>query len=100
MTVEQLNCVSHYNFGWQIAYSYQDDVTPILPAGTILHTTTWHDNSAKNPFNPDARNWVGFGNQTTQDMSRAWLNFYYLTDEEYKAEIAKRKAKASPVAQR
>ena len=101
MTVEQINCVSHYNFGWQIAYNYQDDVTPVFPAGTIMHTTTWHDNSAKNPYNPDPRNWVGFGNQTTQDMSRAWLNFYYLTDEEYKAELAKRKAKStSVVAQR
>jgi hypothetical protein len=100
MTVEQINCVNRYNFGWQIAYSYADDVTPLLPAGTILHTTTWHDNSAKNPFNPDPRNWVGFGNQTTQDMSRAWLNFYYLTDEEYKAELVRRKSQSNPVAQR
>lgn len=95
MTVEQLNCVNRYNFGWQIAYNYADDVTPLLPAGTILHTTTWHDNSAANPFNPDPRNWVGFGNRTTEDMSRAWLNFYYLTDEEFKAETAARKAKAT-----
>jgi hypothetical protein len=95
MTVEQLNCVNRYNFGWQIAYNYADDVTPLLPAGTILHTTTWHDNSASNPFNPDARNWVGFGNRTTEDMSRAWLNFYYLTDEEFKAETAARRAKSN-----
>jgi len=95
MVVEQLNCVNRYNFGWQIAYSYADDVTPLLPAGTILHTITWHDNSAANPFNPDPRNWVGFGNRTTEDMSRAWLNFYYLTDEEFKAETAARRAKAA-----
>jgi hypothetical protein len=95
MTVEQLNCVNRYNFGWQIAYNYADDVTPLLPAGTILHTITWHDNSAANPFNPDPRNWVGFGNRTTEDMSRAWLNFYYLTDEEFKAETAARRAKAA-----
>jgi hypothetical protein len=95
MTVEQLNCVNRYNFGWQIAYNYADDVTPLLPAGTIMHTTTWHDNSAANPFNPDARNWVGYGNRTTEDMSRAWLNFYYLSDEEFKAEVAARKAKAT-----
>jgi hypothetical protein len=90
MTVEQLNCVNRYNFGWQIAYNYSDDVAPLLPAGTILHTTTWHDNSSKNPFNPDPRNWVGFGNRTTDDMSRAWLNFYYLSEEEYQAEKARR----------
>ena len=91
MTVEQINCVNRYNFGWQIAYNYDDSVTPVFPAGTIMHTITWHDNSAKNPNNPDPRNWVGFGNRTSDDMSRAWLNFYYLTDEEYKAELAARK---------
>ncbi|MBZ5609192.1 MAG: hypothetical protein LAP38_13095 [Acidobacteriia bacterium] len=93
MTVEQLSCVNRYNFGWQIAYNYADDVTPLLPAGTIIHTTTWHDNSSKNPFNPDSRNWVGFGNRTTDDMSRAWLNFYYLSDEEFKAAVEARNAK-------
>jgi hypothetical protein len=93
MTVEQLSCVNRYNFGWQIVYNYADDVTPLLPAGTIIHTTTWHDNSSKNPFNPDARNWVGFGNRTTDDMARAWLNFYYLSDEEFKDETAARSAK-------
>ena len=93
MTVEQLSCVNRYNFGWQIAYNYADDVTPLLPAGTIIHATTWHDNSAKNPFNPDPRNWVGFGNRTTDDMARAWLNFYYLSEDEFKAEVAARSAK-------
>ncbi len=92
MTVEQLSCVNRYNFGWQIAYNYADDVTPLLPAGTILHTISWHDNSSKNPYNPDARNWVGFGNRTTDDMSRAWLNFYYLSDEEFQAAVAARQA--------
>ncbi len=90
MTVEQLSCVNRYNFGWQIVYNYADEVTPLLPAGTIIHTTTWHDNSSKNPFNPDPRNWVGFGNRTTDDMARAWLNFYYLSDEEFKDETAAR----------
>jgi hypothetical protein len=93
MTVEQLSCVNRYNFGWQIAYNYADDVTPLLPAGTIIHATTWHDNSNKNPFNPDPRNWVGFGNRTTDDMARAWLNFYYLSEDEFKAEVAARNAK-------
>jgi len=37
----------------QIVYNYADDVAPLLPAGTIMHTTNWHDNSTKNPWNPD-----------------------------------------------
>jgi hypothetical protein len=92
MTVEQLNCVNRYNFGWQIVYNYADDVAPLLPAGTIIHLTSWHDNSTKNPWNPDPRSWVGYGERTTEDMSRAWLNFYYLSDEDFKAEVAARNA--------
>jgi hypothetical protein len=98
MTTETLNCVNRYNFGWQIVYNYAEDVAPLLPAGTIMHTITWHDNSARNPWNPDPRNWVGFGNRTSDDMARAWLNWYYMTDEEFKAELAARKAKKPALA--
>ncbi len=92
MAVEQLNCVN-YDFNWQIVYNYADDVAPLLPAGTIMHVISWHDNSAGNKNNPDPRNWVGFGNRTTDDMARHWLTYYYMTDDEYKAEVAERNAK-------
>jgi hypothetical protein len=92
MRVEQLNCVNRFNFGWQIAYNYADDVAPLLPAGTIIHVISWHDNSTNNPWNPDPRSWVGYGERSTEDMSRAWLNFYYMSDEEFKAEVAARNA--------
>jgi hypothetical protein len=91
MHVEQLNCVN-YDFNWQIVYNYADDVAPLLPAGTIMHVISWHDNSAANKYNPDPRNWVGFGNRTTDDMSRHWLTFYYMSDDEFKAEVAERSA--------
>ncbi|HZT78314.1 MAG TPA: cytochrome c [Vicinamibacterales bacterium] len=89
MHVEQLNCVN-YDFNWQIVYNYADDAAPLLPAGTIMHVISWHDNSVANKYNPDPRNWVGFGNRTTDDMSRHWLTFYYMSDEEFKAEVAER----------
>ena len=91
MIVEQFNCVN-YDFQWQIVYNYADDVAPLLPAGTIIHVTSWHDNSAGNRNNPDPRNWVGFGNRTTDDMARHWLTFYTMTDEEFQAEVAARNA--------
>jgi hypothetical protein len=90
MRVEQLNCVNRYNCGWQIVYNYADDVAPLLPAGTILHVISWHDNSANNVWNPDPRSWVGYGERSTEDMSRAWLDFYYMSDDEFKAEVAER----------
>jgi hypothetical protein len=95
MVTETISCVSHYNFGWQIVYNYADDVAPLLPAGTIMHTISWHDNSTKNPWNPDPRNWVGFGNRTSDDMARSWLNYYYMSDEEFKQEVSARKAPKS-----
>ena len=33
---EVLSQVNKYNHNWQIAYMYEDDVKPLLPAGTIL----------------------------------------------------------------
>ena len=89
MTVEQFNCVN-YDFQWQIVYNYADDVAPLLPAGTIIHVTSWHDNSAGNRNNPDPRNWVGFGHRTTDDMARHWLTYYTMTDEEFRAEVTER----------
>ena len=94
MRVEQLNCVN-YDFNWQIVYNYADDVAPLFPAGTIVHVISWHDNSAANKYNPDPRNWVGFANRTSDDMSRHWLTYYTMTDEEYKAELAERNARRS-----
>jgi len=91
MQVEQFNCVN-YDFQWQIVYNYADDVAPLLPAGTIVHVISWHDNSVANKYNPDPRNWVGFGNRTTDDMSRHWLTYYTMSDEEFKAEQAERAA--------
>ena len=95
MRVQQLNCVNRFNNEWQIVYTYADDVAPLLPAGTILHIIDWHDNSAKNPRNPDPRNWVGYGERTIDEMSKSWLNFYYLSADEFQAEIIARKANAA-----
>src|SRR5439155_23552669 len=52
-----------------------------------LHVINWHNNSANNSFNPDPRNWVGYGERTNDEMSKAWVNFYYMTDDEYKSEV-------------
>jgi len=93
MAVEQLNCVSHFDFQWQIAYNYADDVTPLLPAGTILHVINWHDNSKGNRLNPDPRNWVGYGQRSIDEMSRFWITYYSLSEDEFQALVAERNAK-------
>jgi len=59
--------------------------SPCNPAGTMLHQTSWHDNSAANKNNPDPGNWVGGGERTVDEMSIAHIDFIYLTDEDYEA---------------
>ena len=87
---EQINCAD-WSFNWHIVAVYADDAAPIYPAGTVLHVISWHDNSASKA-NPDARNWVGSGQRTIDEMGFAWITWYDLTDDEYKTEFDARKA--------
>jgi hypothetical protein len=91
---EVVSC-ANFNYNWHLTYNYADDAQPLVPAGTILHTISWHDNSAANKANPDPRNWVGDGQRTIDEMGFAWIGWYDLTDEEYKTQLAERKAAQS-----
>jgi hypothetical protein len=91
--VETLSCVSRYQFAWHIVYLYGEDEQPLLPAGTILHVISWYDNSPSNKFNPDPDNLITYGQRTIDEMGGAWISYYFLSDEEYKAQLAARKTK-------
>jgi hypothetical protein len=93
--VVTINCVN-WNFGWHIAYNYTEDVQPLLPKGTVLHVTTWHDNSAANKWNPDPRNWAGFGQRSSDDMAFAHISWYALNDDEFKQAVEERNQHKSP----
>ena len=86
---QTLSCAD-WDFGWHIAYNYADDVQPLIPKGSMLHVTSWFNNSPSNPWAGDSRNWVGFGQRSTDDMSFSWISYYELTDEEYEAAVAER----------
>ena len=88
---ETVSC-ANFDYNWHLVYNYEDDVAPIVPAGTILHIISWHDNTEGNRGNPDPRNWTGDGGRTIDEMGFAWIGWYDLTDEEYEAELAARKA--------
>ena len=90
-----LSHVDHFNFNWHNSYVYADDVAPLLPKGTILKITSWYDNTRSNKNNPDPDQWVGFGDRTVDEMGHAWVNISYMSDEDYQAEVAKRKAEAA-----
>ena len=86
---ELISC-TNFSFNWHIVHVYSDDAAPIYPAGTVLHVMSWHDNTA-NKINPDPRNWVGQGNRTIDEMGFAWISWYDMSDDEYKAELDARK---------
>ena len=89
---EMLSQISDFNFNWHNMYIYADDAAPLLPKGTILHFITWYDNTSANKANPDPNQWVGWGDRTVDEMGHAWLNITYYSDDEFKAESAKRSA--------
>jgi hypothetical protein len=91
---ETLSCVSDYQFGWSITYPYAEDVAPLLPAGTIVHVTTWHDNTENNPHNPNPKNWVGHGQRTIDEMSFAWVTLYYLDQADFEQRVRARDLQA------
>jgi hypothetical protein len=87
---EMVSC-ANWNFNWHIAYNYQDDVAPVVPAGTIVHVISYHDNTAANKGAHDPKNWAGSGNRTIDEMAFAHISWYDLTDQEYEREIAARR---------
>ena len=91
---EVLSHVSDFQWNWHINYIYDDDVAPLLPAGTTLLVTTWHDNTADNPNNPDPDQWVGYGDRTVDEMAHVWIDFTYMEQEDFDAEVDRRKAAA------
>ena len=83
------------NFNWMTNYVYDDDAAPVFPKGTIIHVSAYYDNTKANKSNPDPEQWVGYGDRTVDEMAHAWMNVVYLNDDEYKALLEERKAKAS-----
>jgi hypothetical protein len=89
---ELLSRVDNFQWNWHVNYIYADHAAPLLPAGTTLIVTAWHDNTADNPNNPDPTQWIGWGDRTVDEMAHAWIDVTYLSQEEFDAEVAKREA--------
>jgi hypothetical protein len=89
---ETISCVSNPQYGWTLMYNYADDVAPLLPAGTIIHITTYHENTASNPFAVIPMNWVGDGQRAQDEMAFSWVGLYYLSAADYQQRVQARKA--------
>ena len=90
ITVETLNCAG-YDHSWVRVYTYEDDVAPLLPKGTILRITGYFNNSPSNPNVPDPRNWSGGGHRSVDQMFINLMRGVYLTEEEFQTELEERR---------
>jgi hypothetical protein len=74
--VESLLSIPNYHYGWQQNYRWQPG-TKRFPQGTKIEVIAHYDNSAFNPFNPDAAATVKHGPQTVEEMM---FGFFFYTD--------------------
>lgn len=82
---EVLSRVVRFDPRWQSNYLFAEAAMPLLPEGTDLVVTAWHDNTTANPNNPDPRQWVGFGRRLVDEMAHAWVGLSYLDPDVYQA---------------
>ena len=80
-TPELLSDVDRFAWDWQPTYVYETPLT--LPAGTVMHVTAYHDNSAANRVNPDPDAAVGWGQRTIDEMNIGWLDYFHISEAEY-----------------
>ena len=64
---EVLLRIPRWDFNWQITYVLAPP--KLLPKGTRLETVGYFDNSPNNPFNPNPKTEVFYGEQTTNEMA-------------------------------
>ena len=89
---ELINIVDNFQWNWHVNYIYDEDVAPLMPKGTVLKVTAWHDNTPANRSNPDPTQWVGYGDRTVDEMAHLWVDVTYLEDEDYEKLIEERKS--------
>ncbi|MFY9256456.1 MAG: redoxin domain-containing protein [Fuerstiella sp.] len=63
--------VPGYDFNWQHTYVLQEPI-PLANMDSLRFEAAF-DNSAANPFNPDPKQWVTWGDQTWEEMAVAFF---------------------------
>jgi peroxiredoxin len=86
---EVLLSVPAYDFGWQSIYILSEPKA--MPKGTRIDCLAHFDNSAANPFNPDPKAEVTWGDYTWDEMMIGYIDYY---------EDARATAHSTPIAAR
>ena len=94
---ELISMVTGFDARWHHSYLYEDDVAPLLPAGTVVVLTGWYDNTEENSLTPDPEVWYSRGSRTMDEMSHAWIAVTHLDEPGYERLMAEREEKAKLV---
>ena len=68
----------NYDFNWQRTYEFVEPKQ--IAAGSRLVHTTWYDNSAANPGNPDPERTVPWGLQSWDEMLYGAFSYTYVDE--------------------
>ena len=91
---ELLNHADRFSNDWHVSYIYDPDFAPLLPRGTVLQITAWHDNTAANRNNPDPRQWVAYGPRSVDEMAHSNSQIIFITGDDYERMSAERRERA------
>jgi hypothetical protein len=75
VAAETLLSVPRYDFNWQTTYRLDKPLA--LPAGSVVDCAAHYDNSAGNPANPDPKQTVTRGEQTTDEMMIGFIDYAF-----------------------
>lgn len=75
---ETILSVPNYDFNWQRTYEFVEPKR--VEAGARLVHTTWYDNSANNPGNPDPNKNVPWGLQSWDEMLYGAFSYTYVNE--------------------
>ncbi|MBZ5592769.1 MAG: thiol-disulfide isomerase [Acidobacteriia bacterium] len=70
---ETLLRVPRYDFNWQLTYELEKPLN--LPKGTVITAVAHYDNSPNNPYNPDPKSEVYWGDQSWDEMLAGFVDF-------------------------
>ena len=73
--VETLLDVPRYSFNWQTTYFLEKP--NLLPAGSSIESTAVFDNSPNNPYNPDPKKTVKWGDQSWEEMHIGFMEIAF-----------------------
>jgi len=82
-----------WDHGWHTAFMYEEHARPLLPAGTVIITTSIYDNT-DHRYNHGPEQWVTAGSRTIDEMSHIWVGITYFDGAEdyFEQLVAEREA--------